>query len=199
MKFPLWFIFVLMFALAAVVFGQVKEDLEITEEEPEKKLEWNGNLDVKYSLFNMDQNSALYKLQFFKNPPSSSLFSQYRLEPYLNAEYRTSDLGFVLKTHASYYSDTNSRFDLFEAYASFSPSFNTNLQAGKRVYSWGKGYAFNPVGFVNPVKDPENPELAQQRIRETYKAKGYSDEWIQQRMMGQETRNKLTITGKTTK
>src|SRR3989339_903919 len=161
MKFPLWFIFVLMFALAAVVFGQVKEDLEITEEEPEKKLEWNGNLDVKYSLFNMDQNSALYKLQFFKNPPSSSLFSQYRLEPYLNAEYRTSDLGFVLKTHASYYSDTNSRFDLFEAYASFSPSFNTNLQAGKRVYSWGKGYAFNPVGFVNPVKDPENPELAQ--------------------------------------
>ena len=161
MKFPLWFIFVLMFASSAVVFGQEKENLPITEEEQEKKLEWNGNLDLKYALFNMDRNSSQYKLQFFKNPPSSSLLSQYRLEPYLNAEYRTSDLGFVLKTHASYYSDTNSRFDLFEAYASFNPSFNTNLQAGKRVYSWGKGYAFNPIGFVNPVKDPENPELAQ--------------------------------------
>lgn len=161
MKFPLWFIFVLMFASSTVVFGQEKENMPVTEEEQEKKLEWNGNFDVKYSLFNMDQNSAQYKLQFFKNPPSSSLLSQYRLEPYLNAEYRTSDLGVVLKTHASYYSDTNSRFDLFEAYASFNPSSNTNLQAGKRVYSWGKGYAFNPVGFVNPVKDPENPELAQ--------------------------------------
>lgn len=161
MKFTLWFIFVLMFVQLTVVFGQEEENLPITEVEQEKKLEWNGNLDVKYLLFNMDQNSAQYKLQFFKNLPLSSLLSQYKLEPYLNAEYRTSDLGFVLKTHASYYSDANSSFDLFESYASFNPSFNINLQAGKRVYNWGKGYAFNPVGFVNPVKDPENPELAQ--------------------------------------
>lgn len=161
MKFPKWFIIVLMLASSAIVYGQENETLPFTEDEQEKKLEWNGNLDVKYSLFNMDQNSAQYKLQFFKDPPATSMLSQYRIEPYLNAEYRTNGLGFVLKTHASYYSDSNSRFDLFEAYASFNPSFNTNLQAGKRVYSWGKGYAFNPVGFVNPVKDPENPELAQ--------------------------------------
>lgn len=30
----------------------------------------------------------------------------------------------------------------------------------------------------------ENPELAQKRIRETYRAKGYSDEWIEQRIRG---------------
>lgn len=28
------------------------------------------------------------------------------------------------------------------------------------------------------IAEIENPELAQARIRETYKAKGYSDEWI---------------------
>ena len=160
MKFSRWFISVLIFTLSAVVFAQDENDYEASVEQ-EKKLEWNGNLDVKYMLFNMDQKSAQYRLQFFKDPPSSSLLSQYKLEPYLNAEYRTSDLGFVLKTHASYYNDSDARFDLFEAYANFNPSFNITLQAGKRVYSWGKGYAFNPVGFVNPTKDPENPELAQ--------------------------------------
>lgn len=160
MKFSHWVTSVLIFALSMVVFAQDENDYE-TLVEPERKLEWNGNLDVKYMLFNMDQKSAQYRLQFYKNSPSSSLLSQYKLEPYLNAEYRTSDLGFVLKTHASYYSDTDARFDLFEAYANFNPSFNITLQAGKRVYSWGKGYAFNPVGFVNPTKDPENPELAQ--------------------------------------
>ena len=149
-----WSLIILIFTSSAILFAQ-------DYDEAEKKLEWNGNLDVKYKLFSMDQNSSLYKLQFFKEPPSSSLLSQYSLEPYLNAEYHTSDLGFVLKTHGSYYSNKNSSFDLFEAYASFNPSFNTNLQAGKKVYSWGKGYAFNPVGFVNPIKDPENPELAQ--------------------------------------
>jgi len=38
----------------------------------------------------------------------------------------------------------------------------------------------------------ENPELASQRIRETYKAKGYSDEWIEKRMRGIAVRDELT-------
>jgi hypothetical protein len=160
MRFSRWFIFGLVVALSGVVFGQEVESSEVPPDK-EKNLEWSGNLDIKYTLFHMDQNSTQYKLQFFKQHPSSYLLSQYRLEPYLNADYRTGDLGFVLKTHATYYSDADAQFDLFETYGSFNPSFNITLQAGKRMYSWGKGYAFNPVGFVNPIKDPENPELAQ--------------------------------------
>ena len=38
----------------------------------------------------------------------------------------------------------------------------------------------------------ENPELAQKRIRDTYKAKGYSDEWIEKRMRGILVRDELT-------
>jgi hypothetical protein len=127
----------------------------------EKKLEWSGNLDAKYTLFHMAQGSSMYRLQFLNSGKVSAYLSQYRIEPYINADYQTKDLGFHLKTHASYYSDDNASFDLFEAYGSFNPSFSSTLQAGKRMYSWGKGYAFNPVGYVNPVKDPENPELAQ--------------------------------------
>jgi len=134
-----------------------QEDEFQFDNEPE--LEWSGNLDVKYLLLNMNRESVMYKLQFENS--SSSLLSQYRLEPYLNAEYSTSDIGFYLKTHAAYYSEKEASIDLFEAYANYNLSFNASVQAGKRVYSWGKGYAFNPVGFVNPIKDPENPELAQ--------------------------------------
>jgi hypothetical protein len=127
----------------------------------EKKLEWSGNLDAKYLLFHMAQGSSMYRLQFLNSGKVSAYLSQYRMEPYINADYQTKDLGFHLKTHGSYYSDDNASFDLFEAYGGINPSFNYTLQAGKRLYSWGKGYAFNPVGYVNPVKDPENPELAQ--------------------------------------
>lgn len=126
----------------------------------EKKLEWSGNLDAKYTIFHMAQSSALYRLQF-GSASTSGYFSQYRIEPYLNADYQTTDLGFHLKTHATYFSDDNAAFDLFEAYGSFSPSVSSTILAGKRVYTWGKGYAFNPAGFVNSAKDPENPELAQ--------------------------------------
>jgi len=137
-------------------YAQAEEESQ-SHNEPE--LEWSGNLDVKYLLMNMNRESAIYRLQF--PDASSSLLSQYRLEPYLNAGYRTSDIGLYLKTHAAYYNDREASFDLFEAYANYNLSFNAFIQAGKRVYNWGKGYAFNPAGFVNPIKDPENPELAQ--------------------------------------
>src|SRR3989338_1788565 len=39
------------------------------------------------------------------------------------------------------------------------------------------------VGYER-VKEIENPELAQKRMRQIYKAKGYSDEWIEKRVRG---------------
>ncbi len=42
------------------------------------------------------------------------------------------------------------------------------------------------------IQEIENPELAIDRIREIYKAKGYSDEWIVARLKAIETRKELT-------
>lgn len=47
------------------------------------------------------------------------------------------------------------------------------------------------VGYER-LEEIENPELATQRIRETYKLKGYSDEWIEKRMRGIAVRDELT-------
>jgi DNA-damage-inducible protein D len=42
------------------------------------------------------------------------------------------------------------------------------------------------------LEEIENPELASVRIRAIYKAKGYSDEWIEKRMRGMAVRDELT-------
>ena len=42
------------------------------------------------------------------------------------------------------------------------------------------------------IAEIENPELAQKRIRDTDRAKGYSDEWIEQRIRGIAIRDTLT-------
>lgn len=47
------------------------------------------------------------------------------------------------------------------------------------------------VGYER-MKEIAEPSTAIDRARETYKKLGRSDKWIQQRMTGQETRNKLT-------
>ncbi len=47
------------------------------------------------------------------------------------------------------------------------------------------------VGYER-VQEIENPELAQRRMRELYKKKGYSEEWIERRVRGIAIRDELT-------
>jgi DNA-damage-inducible protein D len=47
------------------------------------------------------------------------------------------------------------------------------------------------VGYER-MQEMADPSKSLDRARETWKMHGYSEKWIQQRMMGQETRNKLT-------
>jgi hypothetical protein len=47
------------------------------------------------------------------------------------------------------------------------------------------------VGYER-IEETMNPEISINRARENYKFHGRSEKWIQQRMTGQETRNKLT-------
>ena len=47
------------------------------------------------------------------------------------------------------------------------------------------------VGYER-LEEINNPEIALNRSREYWKKKGRSDKWIQQRMLGQDTRDKLT-------
>ena len=47
------------------------------------------------------------------------------------------------------------------------------------------------VGY-DRVQEIENPELAQKRMKEIYKAKGYSEDWIEKRVRGIVVRDELT-------
>ena len=50
--------------------------------------------------------------------------------------------------------------DLYEGYLILRPKPELNAAFGKKAYTWGKGYAWNPAGFINRTKDPNNPEEA---------------------------------------
>ncbi|HAX62084.1 MAG TPA: hypothetical protein DCX95_05990 [Elusimicrobia bacterium] len=134
---------------------------EIPSSESKKEmLELGGNLDVKYSILGTKKDSPMYQLQYY-NQQLSDILSSYRMEFYLNGDYQTKDIGVHLKTHSEYYNENQTDFNLYELYGDVNLSANSFLLMGKKMYNWGKGYAFNPVGYVNPVKDPENPELSQ--------------------------------------
>jgi hypothetical protein len=53
---------------------------------------------------------------------------------------------------------------LFEGALSVRADPGVTLEAGKRTLRWGKGYAWNPIGFVERAKDPNDPELAREGL-----------------------------------
>ncbi|TSA45196.1 hypothetical protein D4R52_02955, partial [bacterium] len=149
---------------SAAAYAEEDYSFALPSSEAKKEtLELSGNLDVKYSIFKSRLDSPMYDLQYY-NQQLSDILSSYKMDFYLNGDYQTKDLGVHLKTHSEYYNDAQNAFNLFELYGDLNVSDNAFLLLGKKMYNWGKGYAFNPVGYVNPVKDPENPELAQAGI-----------------------------------
>jgi hypothetical protein len=146
------------FMLVGVASLALAEDQPAEAAQVEPALELSGNLDVKAGLIQARTSSVLYRLGLGQAKLSQPL-SQYILEPYLNADYATSQVGFHAKAHGVVLDGAEPAGDLLGLYGTLSPTYNWSILAGQKAFNWGRGYAFNPVGFINPVKDPENPEL----------------------------------------
>ena len=135
-------------------------DFEIPEEPDTAKLEISGNLDAKWGILKTNTASPIYGIQFFGQDKLDEYLSRYRLDFYLNGDYSYKKVGFTMRTFSQYTKEEPVDLSFFELYGSLNLSPRFTLSIGKRRYNWGKGYAFNPVGYVNVEKDPENPDLA---------------------------------------
>ncbi len=62
-------------------------------------------------------------------------------------------------------SDFSFRQQVRELYLSLSLSEHLDLTLGRRIMKWGTGYAFNPTGVVEPLRDPADPEDRLRRYR----------------------------------
>ena len=147
---------------ASSASAEAEEEYGFDLEEFEKKdRAWGGYVEAKWERSDINQNGALSALNFYKDPRSSleSLSSTLQLDGSLSPGMTT--FNWVLQaTGAQDDLEWSDKADVFEGYASIKASPNLTLDLGKKVFKWGKGYAWNPVGFIDRAKDPNNPEEA---------------------------------------
>ncbi|NOR11057.1 MAG: hypothetical protein GQ541_06170 [Desulfovibrionaceae bacterium] len=131
------------------------------EEFEKKNLEWGGYTEFKWEHMDINQGSAFSLLNFRDEPRST--FDRYKGTLQIDGSYSYGKTTFNWILQASGQQDDIGWYDtadVFEAYASLRPSPLLTASIGKKSYKWGKGYAWNPVGFLNRLKDPNNPEEA---------------------------------------
>jgi hypothetical protein len=146
--------------------GAYEIDLEAIEKEiaraVEKPYSLGGFLEFEPVLFGLDRDATFYRLRFFDRN-EGNLLAQYsfRLRP--EGSYRIGILSLfaranILGQHTSQGWGTEAR--LFEGFAALKPHPSLTFDVGKKVVKWGKGYAWNPVAFVDRPKNPEDPAEA---------------------------------------
>ena len=152
--------------LLCLPLGAQSEEFNFDISNYEKpRYELNGYLEALTSRSSLDTDSALYNLQTFDlGQPDTLLqrqatiqlegvyrFTESRLQARYLAQAQNMDtFGYQTQSvfHEVYYSDNHFK--------------NLTIDIGKRVQKWGKGYAWNPVGFVERKKDPNDPDLSRE-------------------------------------
>lgn len=151
-----------MFWLIPKLAG-AEESYTFDPAETEKKPYYvGGYLEFKPVLLGLDHDSAFYKLRFFNDPRGQNLLeANGRIQ--LEGSYEKNIFRIYAKTNTdlkSSYSDESERSTFYELYGSVKPLTNLKFDVGKKTMKWGKGYAWNPVAFVDRPKDPDDPEQA---------------------------------------
>ena len=129
-----------------------------------KPFEWGGYAQLKQESFALHRDAAFYKLGLFGQPQRDSLdrsIGTLQLEGKLRHGIGTFDF----RTNSDLQRDqlaSSHDNSLYEAAYSLRPTPGFTLETGKRSLKWGKGYAWNPIGFVERPKDPNDPQVARE-------------------------------------
>lgn len=161
--------------LASAAGTQAAEEFSFDASAFEKKpFELNGYVQLKEEDFALNRSGALYKLTYFGQPQRDDL-DRTTGTMQLAGKLRPGIGTFDFRTNSDVQRDELAHDHdntVFEAAYSVRPDPGLTMEAGKRAMRWGKGYAWNPIGFVERPKDPNDPELS----REGY---GMADaDWI---------------------
>ncbi|MDZ7802728.1 hypothetical protein [Thiohalophilus sp.] len=128
-----------------------------------KAYEFGGYLQGSAEHIEVDRDAALSALSFPDGAPDS--YQRYRGVLELTGKYRWDSASLNALWHGETLDEYtgnrhNTRF--YELYVDADPGERWTLLAGKRALRWGKGYAFNPVGFLERPKDATDPELSRE-------------------------------------
>lgn len=137
-------------------------EYDFTIPEAEKKTyELGGRLEFRYLYHVLDEDSARYRLKYYQDNPGADTH-EWRALAELSGSYRRGIFQANLLAHLEFvdtYEEDEWIDEIYEGYVSLTPTALLTMDAGKKMILWGTGYAWNPVGFINRPKDPDDPAL----------------------------------------
>ena len=147
--------------LISSLSAQEEYTFDLSEIE-KKPFHFGGYLEFRPVLFGLDRGSWLYKLRFYDLEEGETI-TEYNFNALLDFSYEKSIFRAKIRANTDIsksLSGWSYDMTLYEAFFSVKPSLSFHLDVGKKRMKWGKGYAWNPVAFIDRPKNPNDPDLA---------------------------------------
>jgi hypothetical protein len=158
-RFVLVLLCLVCFSSVSLAEEEYKFDISEIEKKP---YHVGGYAEFRPVIFWLDEDAALYKLRFF-NEDEGNTTEEYNGKLQIEGSYEKGIARLFARVNGNLtynYQGWSDSVDLYEGTLSLKPSNSLAIDLGKKVQKWGKGYAWNPVAFVDRPKDPEEPDLA---------------------------------------
>ncbi|MGA1839084.1 MAG: hypothetical protein ACMUIU_00520 [bacterium] len=143
-----------------IISAQEEYVFDLSEIE-KKPYHLGGYVEFRPVVFGLDKDASLYKFGFYNHNEGNTI-EEYNLRLHVDGTYEWDKAGLYIKANSylrKTYQGWSDETKIFEGYVSLKPSLSFTLDLGKCTLKWGKGYAWNPVAFVDRPKNPDDPEL----------------------------------------
>ncbi len=136
------------------------------DEFTKKTWEWKGIFSFSATQKQYNQDSVLYPIKISGNEDNSQeTESVLELESRWDWEWSRLFLSGAISGLRSTIPENDKEDSVLrEAYWQLAEWDPHNIEIGKRVLRWGKGYAFNPVALMERTKSPEDPEASREGL-----------------------------------
>ncbi len=165
------FLIVIFIPVLLPVCGSAQEedsdsfDTEVTDfdipEVDKKPYSFSAELEVSENIKGYDNDSLLF-YQKFPDGTDKDTFFQTDFNLKAEGDYTYDIVKLYTRLNGTLYYNEDEHwetdFKAEEAYVSFQQSPAFSLDIGKKVFKWGKGYAWNPTAFFSRPKNLEDPD-----------------------------------------
>lgn len=120
-----------------------------------KTYEYNGYLKGEHKYQVLNRSSPSYPAK--NKTDMDSLYG----EVFFNYQYFYDKVTLDTELMANYEKIDHSEDDTYTVnkfFINYKHNDNHQINLGKKTATWGKGYFFNPIAFIDRKKDPTNPE-----------------------------------------
>ncbi|MCK4815109.1 hypothetical protein KA005_05005, partial [bacterium] len=159
--FCLIILFLIFYLSIQPALSQDEYSFELSEIE-KKAYSIGGYIELRPVIFGLDKDAGLYKLKFY-NRDEGKRIEEYNFKLQLDGGFEKGIAKFNIRTNSDIrksYPGWSDKTSVYEGYLALKPLSNLTIDVGKKTSKWGKGYAWNPVAFVDRPKDPDDPELS---------------------------------------